>query len=147
MGDFKLTTTSFPEGGQIPKTFSPLGADHNPELSWTGAPAETKSFALINDDPDAPCGLWTHWLLKNIPANLNHIAENSVPHGAVEVTNSWGIKKYKGPKPPSGTHRYYFKLYPCKVAKMKANTLEQFYQEIEKVKLCEPAVVMGTFSH
>ena len=131
----------------IPKTFTPHGADHNPQLSWTGAPAGTKSFALINDDPDAPCGLWTHWLLKNIPANVTQIAENSVPSGAVEVINSWGIKKYKGPQPPSGTHRYYFKLYPCNVAKMKANTLEDFYKEIEKVKICEPAVVMGKFAH
>ena len=54
---------------------------------------------------------------------------------------------YKGPKPPSVAHRYYFKLYACKVEKMKANTLQQFYDEIEKVKLCEPAVIMGKYSH
>ena len=106
MSEFKLTTTSFPNGGMIPKRFTPHAEDHNPQLSWTGVPPGTKSFALINDDPDAPCGLWTHWLVKNIPANTTSIAENSIP--GVEVTNSWGIKHYKGPKPPSGTHRYYF---------------------------------------
>ena len=129
----------------IPKRYTPQGEDYNPQLSWTGAPPGTKSFALINDDPDAPVGLWTHWLIKNIPANTTSIKENSVP--GVEVTNSWGIKKYKGPKPPSGTHRYYFKLYACNVEKMKANTLEQFYKEIEKVKIGEPAVIMGKYAH
>ena len=145
MSEFKLTTTSFQNEGMIPKRYTPHGEDYNPQLSWTGAPAGTKSFALINDDPDAPVGLWTHWLVKNIPATTTSIAENSIP--GVEVTNSWNIKHYKGPKPPSGTHRYFFKLYACKVEKMKANTLKQFYDEIEKVKLCEPAVVMGKFSH
>ena len=145
MSEFKLTTTSFKDGGMIPKKYTPHGEDHNPQLSWTGAPAGTKSFALINDDPDAPVGLWTHWLVKNIPATTTSIKENSVP--GVEVTNSWGIKKYKGPKPPSGTHRYYFKLYACNVEKMKATTLEQFYKEIEKVKIGEPAVIMGKYAH
>ena len=129
----------------IPKKYTPHAEDYNPQLSWTGAPAGTKSFALINDDPDAPVGLWTHWLVKNIPATTTSIKENSVP--GVEVTNSWGIKKYKGPKPPSGTHRYYFKLYACNVEKMKATTLEQFYKEIEKVKIGEPAVIMGKYAH
>ena len=145
MSEFKLTTTSFENEGMIPKRYTPHGEDYNPQLSWTGAPPGTKSFALINDDPDAPVGLWTHWLVKNIPANTTSIKENSVP--GLEVTNSWGIKKYKGPKPPSGTHRYYFKLYACKVEKMKANTLEQFYKEIEKVKIGEPAVIMGKYAH
>ena len=145
MSEFKLTTTSFENSGMIPKKYTPHAEDYNPQLSWTGAPAGTKSFALINDDPDAPVGLWTHWLVKNIPATTTSIKENSVP--GVEVTNSWGIKKYKGPKPPSGTHRYYFKLYACNVEKMKATTLEQFYKEIEKVKIGEPAVIMGKYAH
>ena len=145
MSEFKLTTTSFENEGMIPKRYTPHGEGYNPQLSWTGAPPGTKSFALINNDPDAPVGLWTHWLVKNIPANTTSIKENSVP--GVEVTNSWGIKKYKGPKPPSGTHRYYFKLYACNVEKMKANTLEQFYKEIEKVKIGEPAVIMGKYTH
>ena len=145
MTEFKLTTTSFENEGMIPKKYTPHGEDYNPQLSWTGAPEETKSFALINDDPDAPVGLWTHWLVKNIPATTTSIKENSVP--GVEVTNSWGIKKYKGPKPPSGTHRYYFKLYACNVEKMKATTLEQFYKEIEKVKIGDPAIIMGKYTH
>ena len=145
MSEFKLTTTSFENEGMIPKKYTPHGEDYNPQLSWTGAPEGTKSFALINDDPDAPVGLWTHWLVKNIPATTTSIKENSVP--GVEVTNSWGIKKYKGPKPPSGTHRYYFKLYACNVEKMKATTLEQFYKEIEKVKIGDPAVIMGKYTH
>ena len=95
MSEFKITTTSISNGGMIPKKYTPHGVDHNPQLSWTGAPAGTKSFALINDDPDAPCGLWTHWLVKNIPATTTSIAENSIP--GVEVTNSWGLNTIKDP--------------------------------------------------
>ena len=140
--NFKISTSSFTPNGPIPNKYTPQGEDYNPELKWTGAPSGTKSFALINDDPDAPCGTWTHWLVKNIPADVSEIKENTVP--GVEVTNSWRIKKYKGPSPPSGTHRYYFKLYALKVDKMKANDLKSFYTEVEKEKIGE-AVVMGTY--
>ena len=142
-GKFTLTTTAFEPNGMMPKKYTCHGENVNPDLSWTNAPAGTKSFALINDDPDAPVGNWTHWLVKNIPANTTSIAENSVP--GEEVNSSWGDKPYKGPKPPSGTHRYFFKLYALKVEKMKANTLKDFYKEVEKEKIGE-AVIMAKFS-
>jgi len=63
-------------------------------------------LALAVNDPDAPNGLWSHWLVKNISPSVTNIPENSVP--GVQVTNSWGIQNYKGPRPPSGTHHYYF---------------------------------------
>ncbi len=142
MESFTLTTNSFTADGPIPKKYTGHGQDVNPQLSWTNPPTGTKSFALVNDDPDAPCGLWTHWLVKDIPATTTEIKENTVP--GVEVASSWGCKKYKGPKPPSGTHRYYFKLYALKVPKMKATKLEDFYAEEEREKIGE-AVIMGTF--
>ena len=142
---FSISSPSFSNNKPMPKKHTPYAEDYNPELQISNAPSNTKSFALINDDPDCPVGLWTHWLVKDIPADTKVIKENSVP--GVEVTNTWGIKKYKGPKPPSGTHRYYFKLYACNVEKMKATTLEQFYKEIEKVKIGEPAVIMGKYAH
>ncbi|MCQ2818423.1 MAG: YbhB/YbcL family Raf kinase inhibitor-like protein [archaeon] len=139
---FTITSTSFKDGQPLPKKHAKAGQDVNPQLAWTNPPAGTKSFALINDDPDAPCGVWTHWLVKDIPATMTEIKENSVP--GVEVESSWGFGKYCGPSPPSGTHRYYFKLYALKVEKMKAKTLKAFYAEVEKEKL-GVATIMGTY--
>lgn len=82
----------------------------NPELQIRGEmPEGTVKLALAVNDPDAPNGLWTHWLVQNIDGDVRVIAENSVPGS--EVTNSWNLKKYKGPRPPSGTHRYFFIIY------------------------------------
>ena len=140
---FTITSKSFQDGGVLPKKHSNFGADVHPELEWTNPPQGTKSFALINDDPDCPIGTWTHWLVKDIPANTTKIEENSVP--GVEVVNSWGVSNYKGPRPPSGTHRYYFMLYALKVEKMKAKNMKDFYKEVEEQKLGQ-AVIMGKFS-
>ena len=107
----KITSPAFQEGGTIPEKFSKNGQNFNPELRIEGAPAEAKSLALIVDDPDAPVGLFTHWLVWNIDAKTTEIAENSVPKGAVQGTNDFPGRGYDGPQPPSGTHRYYFKIF------------------------------------
>lgn len=145
----QITSTAFLEGGKIPKKYSGQGGDNSPPLSWGPIPAGTKSFALINDDPDAPVGNWVHWLVKNIPADITNFAENS--HSGEIVVNSWGKKKYGGPMPPAGTgpnkdgtHRYYFKIYSLNVEKMKATTIETFYEEVEKHKIAE-GTLMGTY--
>jgi len=127
----------------IPKNYTCHGEDKSPALRWENAPSNTKSFALIVDDPDAPHGTWTHWLVKNIPSDKTEIKENEIPGD--QVINSWKIEKWKGPKPPSGTHRYFFKLYALNVDRMKANKLEDFYNEVEEHKLDE-AILMGKFS-
>ena len=142
-GKFVITSKSFTPGGALPKKYSTFGEDVNPQLEWSGAPEGTKSFALINDDPDCPIGTWTHWLVKNIPATTTKIEENSKV--GEEVESSWGEKRYKGPRPPSGTHRYFFRLYALKIEKMKAKTKEEFYKEVEKEKIAE-CEVMGTYS-
>jgi len=91
----QLTSTAFAEGGTIPKEYSGDGADRSPPLRWSGAPAGTKSFALIADDPDAPRGTWV-----------------KLPSGAIQGKNDFGNIGYGGPAPPRGRpHRYYFKLY------------------------------------
>ena len=143
--EFTIKSDDFENESMLDKKFTPYGEDVNPSLKWSNPPEGTQSYALICEDPDCPSGLFTHWAIKNIPKETKNI-ESGKKIG-VEIRNSWGLKRYKGPRPPSGIHRYYFKLYACKVEKMKANTLQQFYDEIEKVKLCEPAVVMGKFSH
>lgn len=109
---FTLSSPEFEPNQSIPTKFTCEGANLAPTLIWQGFPEETKSFALIMDDPDAPMGTWVHWVLFNIPATTKHLnSQNSTPNGAVNGTNSWGKTGYGGPCPPSGQHRYFFKLY------------------------------------
>src|SRR5438876_9788033 len=109
-GKMKISSSAFQEGGNIPSKFTCDGTDANPPLRFEGAPAETKSLVLIVDDPDAPSGLFTHWLIWNISSQTTTIAEGSTPKG-VQGTNDFGKSGYGGPCPPSGTHRYYFKIF------------------------------------
>ena len=104
----KITSPDFENNSYIPKKFTCDGEDVNPALAVGGIPKEAKSLALIVDDPDAPRGIWVHWVVYDIPVTGN-IGENSVP-GKQGTTDS-GNKNYGGPCPPSGTHRYYFKVY------------------------------------
>ena len=106
----KITSSAFQEGGNIPSKFTCDGSDTSPPLQITGVPSEAKSLVLIADDPDAPSGLFTHWLVWNIPPQTNSISEGSAPKG-VHGTNDFGKPDYKGPCPPPGTHRYSFKIY------------------------------------
>ena len=105
---FTLTSPAFQHNQSIPSQYSCQGADVNPPLLITGIPSGTKTLALIVDDPDAPMGMWVHWVVYNIPPGPE-IKENSVP--GVEGLNDFGRTAYGGPCPPSGTHRYFFKLY------------------------------------
>ena len=106
----KITSSAFQEGGNIPLKFTCDGSDTSPSLQITGVPSEAKSLVLIADDPDAPGGLFTHWLVWNIPPQTNSISEGSAPNG-VHGTNDFGKSGYKGPCPPPGTHRYSFKIF------------------------------------
>ena len=108
---FELTSTAFSERGQIPSIYAFANKNIPPPLSWRGAPPGTKTFALVVEDPDAPGGLWTHWLVANLPPNCSELGQGSVPDGAILGKNSWGRDTYDGPAPPSGTHRYFFILY------------------------------------
>jgi Raf kinase inhibitor-like YbhB/YbcL family protein len=110
-GKMKISSPAFQEGGTIAEKFSKNGQNVSPELRIEGAPAAAKSLALIVDDPDAPVGLFTHWLVWNIDPKTTEIAENSVPKGALQGTNDFPGRGYDGPQPPSGTHRYYFKIF------------------------------------
>jgi len=105
----KLISTEFDHGEMIPAKFTSDGRNANPPLRIEGVPAGAVSLVLIVDDPDAPGGTWDHWIVFNIPPDTAEIKEHSVP--GTEGTNSFGRLAYGGPSPPSGTHRYYFKLY------------------------------------
>ena len=106
----KLTITSsvFKNKSVIPAKYTCDGEDVNPPLSVEGVPEGTESLILIADDPDAPMGTWDHWVVWDIPPTKK-IEENSVP--GTEGLNDFGKHSYGGPCPPSGTHRYFFKVY------------------------------------
>ncbi len=107
----KITSSAFQEGGEIPSKFSRDGGNVNPPLRFEGTPTNAKSLVLIVDDPDAPVGLFTHWLVWNIDPKITEIPEGGVPKGAAQGTNDYPNLGYGGPQPPSGTHRYYFKIF------------------------------------
>jgi len=107
----KISSPEFQNNGFIPKKFTCQGENINPELVFSDVPKNANSLVLIMDDPDAPMGTWDHWILFSIPADVKEIIEDSVPMNAVQGLNSWPKNEYGGPCPPSGTHRYFFKLY------------------------------------
>jgi hypothetical protein len=107
MPELKITSV-FEHNGHIPVKYTCDGDDINPPLNIEGIPDGTQSLVLIMDDPDAPMGTWDHWIVWNIPAS-GKIEENSAP--GIEGVNSWRKNNYGGPCPPSGTHRYFFKVY------------------------------------
>lgn len=106
----KITSPVFEDKGYIPARYTCNSRNINPPLRFIGIPKNAKSLALIVDDPDAPAGTWSHWVVWNIPI-VSRIEENSVPKGAVQGVNDFKKNNYSGPCPPSGTHRYSFRLY------------------------------------
>jgi Raf kinase inhibitor-like YbhB/YbcL family protein len=106
-----ITSPAFQAGSDIPAKFTCNGTNISPELQISGVASEAKSLVLIVDDPDAPRGLFTHWIAWNIDPKTTRVAENSAPAGAVQGTNDFGKGNYGGPCPPSGTHRYFFKIF------------------------------------
>jgi Raf kinase inhibitor-like YbhB/YbcL family protein len=109
----KITSPEFENNEYIPAKFTCQGDDVNPTLKIEDIPAETKSLALIVDDPDAPMGTWVHWVVFDMPV-ISEIGEDSVP--GKQGVNDFGRKNYGGPCPPSGTHRYFFKIYALNAA-------------------------------
>lgn len=118
--ELNLLIAAFPMGGRIPAEFTEDGGDRSPALAWNSAPAGTRAFAVIVEDPDAPVGTWIHWVVYDLPADAAKIDERQ-PHGAAagllagggkQGKNSWGVLGWNGPAPPRGkVHRYFFRLY------------------------------------
>ena len=115
MEALKLSSPAFQHNQMIPSKHTCDGADVNPPLVIENVPPEAKSLALIMDDPDAPAGTWVHWVVWNIDPGTHEIRENSAPSGAMQGINDFRKHNYGGPCPPSGTHRYFFKLYALDV--------------------------------
>lgn len=107
----KIESPAFKHNERIDSKYTCDGKNINPELLFPGVPSAAKSLVLIMDDPDAPMGTWVHWTLWNIDSKAIKIDENSVPKNAVEGMTDFKKPGYGGPCPPSGVHRYFFKLY------------------------------------
>jgi Raf kinase inhibitor-like YbhB/YbcL family protein len=113
---FRITSRVFKEGEMIPALYTCQGENVSPPLDWYEPPEDTYSFALICDDPDAPGRTFVHWVIYNIPVGYNTLPEaipaiTSLPNGTKQGTNDFGQIGYGGPCPPSGAHRYFFKLF------------------------------------
>lgn len=117
---FLLTSPAFEHMGEIPVQYTCNGADISPPLVWQGQPENTRSLVLIVDDPDAPDPaaprmVWVHWVLYNLPPHTTRLDEgrqaSNLPTGALQGVNDWKQVGYRGPCPPLGRHRYFFKLY------------------------------------
>lgn len=106
-----ISAPAFAQGQPIPIKYGYHQQNISPELRIANVPADARSLVLIVDDPDSPSGVWTHWLVWNLPPNTTDIPEGKLPPGAHEAKNSFGNDRYDGPAPPSGTHRYFFHLY------------------------------------
>jgi len=117
MGRMQLTSSAFGDGEPIPRRHTGEGEDCSPGLEWTDPPPGTRCFALVCEDPDAPCGVWVHWVICGIPSVATGLAEGvpiaeRLPDGSVQGRNGFGRIGYGGPMPPPGqTHRYCFRLW------------------------------------
>ncbi len=141
----KLTSPAFRHNETIPSKYTCDGENINPPLEISGVPKDAKSLVLIVDDPDAPSKTWTHWIVYNISPETKEIIENSTP-GGTQGMNDFGKSEWGGPCPPSGTHRYFFKLYALnKTLDLPNNiTKEQLEKAIEGAIL-DTAELIGVY--
>lgn len=127
----KLTSSNFEPNQAIPSRFTCDGEDISPALQWEDIPTGTKSFVLIVHDPDAVHGDWVHWLVKNIPATVIAVPENTVPIGGTGVNNSFGKTVWGGPCPPAGTHRYMFEVYALDIEAITGQNRADVEQQMQ----------------
>ncbi len=149
---FAISSTAFANGAEIPRRHTCDGADISPALAWQGAPAGTQSLALIADDPDAPVGTWTHWLLWNIPAKATLLPDDqpkseSLDNLARQGLNDFRRIGYGGPCPPPGKpHRYFFTLYALDARlDLKAGSPRADLEAALKPHILAEAQWMGTY--
>lgn len=149
---FKLESTAFEHGAEIPKRYTTDGDDRSPHLRWSGAPEQTKTYALIVHDPDAPSGDFTHWVIFNIPSVRLELPEDT-PHrgdlsdGSVQGHNDFDRDGYGGPKPPPGKpHHYHFELYALDApVPLKYGASRSAVEEAIKGHVLAKAELIGTY--
>ena len=137
-------SNDFKHNEKMDKKFSFRADNISPHLKWEDPPSQTKSFALSCNDPDAPVGDWIHWLVFNISADINEIPQGG-PIPGIEVKNDYGKVGYGGPAPPSGTHRYFFRIYALNVEKLEGVNKKNFMQKVKEHTI-ESAEIIGLYS-
>jgi hypothetical protein len=142
----KIKSSAFENNSYIPSKYTCDGENINPPLEILDIPEGTQSLVLIVDDPDAPAGTFLHWLIWNISPDTSLIEEKSLPPGAIQGRNDFGRKNYGGPCPPSGTHRYFFKVYALnkKLDLPEGSSLNQV-QEAIKDQILDQAQLIGLY--
>jgi hypothetical protein len=147
--ELELMTDAFEEGGAIPRRYTCEGANVSPPLSWRGVPEGTKSLVLVCEDPDAPNGTWSHWVLYNLPPDAESLDEGySAGPNVEEGRNDFGNTGYGGPCPPRGsTHRYFFRLYALdrELEATAGATRQQILDRIQDHTLGQ-AALMGRYA-
>jgi Raf kinase inhibitor-like YbhB/YbcL family protein len=151
-GAIRLTSAAFQAGTDLPRKYTCDAEDVSPPLRWVNAPAATKSFALIGDDPDAPGGTWVHWVIYDLPADTKELPEavaktEALPSGAKQGVNDFRKLGYNGPCPPPGSaHRYYFRLYALDApANLKPRATKQQVLEAVKGHMLGEGELMGRY--
>ncbi len=149
---FRIESRAFKQGATIPARYSCQGENISPPLAWANPPSGARSFALIVEDPDAPAGIWTHWVVYNLPAQARAMDENTpklgeLPNGGLQGTSSFGSVGYGGPCPPPGrAHRYFFRLYALDtVLELKAGATKAGVLAALKGHILGEAQLMGRF--
>lgn len=141
----KLESPNFRNGGMIPPEFTCDGSNLSPTLLISDVPSSAQSLALIMDDPDAPMGTFVHWVVWNIPPTTAEIQKGAKPAGVLG-RSGFGKAGYGGPCPPSGTHRYYFKLYALSTPLgLKEGSSKEDLLEAMKGCVLSEAMLMGTY--
>ena len=147
-----ISSPGFPNGARLPAKFTCQGEGVSPGLQWNGAPDRTASFVIFLEDPDAPAGVFTHWIIFNIPANTRSLPEAASPRGqrppgSHEGKNSGGTAGYNAPCPPAGpAHRYYFRIFALSdMLNLKSNAGREQVLGDMKGLILEQSELMGTY--
>ena len=148
---FEISSPVFENNGIIPKAYTCGGENFSPPLSWNNIPPNAKSLALISDDPDASAGTWVHWIIFNMPPNSKGLQEGVLPiqemaHETKQGVNDFKKIGYGGPCPPSGTHRYFFKLYALNTKlNLEAGTTKKQLENAMKGHILTQAELIGKY--
>ena len=144
----KLTSPAFVAGDALPERFAKEADNHSPPLRIADPPPQTESFVLIMDDPDAPSGTFTHWVVFDLDREMRELPEDRAPRQARLGRNSWGETAYGGPRPPSGTHRYFFRAYALdRRLDLPAGAPREQIEQAMRHHVLAQAELMGRYSH
>jgi Raf kinase inhibitor-like YbhB/YbcL family protein len=147
-----VTSSAFQQGSSIPSQYTCDGSDISPPLAWQGVPPGAKSIALIGDDPDAPIGTWVHWVCYDIPPAVESLAQNMPKTDTLQGGGKQGLTDFRsigygGPCPPSGTHRYFFKVFALDILlNLPAGKTKKDIEKAMKGHILAQGELMGTYS-